>query len=163
MEHCKWRASIIQHGAGFYGNLLMATIDSQRDDLDSLCQIWSSGTRVERILSCLNNPARNLFKINGDAQIANYAPLSVVNQLARWTSSSWDVRMSNPKFKRLKVVRSLKKQIIVTSKSFLCSHTSRDCATRMLHQHWSLWRPFACSIRAYLTAWRTEMSLLGAY
>ena len=62
------------HGAGFYDNLLMATIDSQRDDLDSLCQIWSSGTPVERILSCLNNPAENFFKINGGDKIASYAP-----------------------------------------------------------------------------------------
>ena len=77
----------------------MATIDSQRDNLDSLCQIWSSGTPVERILSCLNNPAENLFKMNGDDKIANYAPLSVANHLARWTSNSWDARVSNPKFK----------------------------------------------------------------
>ena len=89
---------LLQHGAGFYDNLLMETIDSQRDNLDLLCQIWSKGTPVERILSCLNNPAENLFKINGDENIANYAPLSVTNQLAQWTWNSWDARVSNAKF-----------------------------------------------------------------
>ena len=90
---------LLQQGACFYDNLLMETTNSQRDDLDSLCQIWSSGTPVERILSCLNKPADNLFKRNGDELIANYEPLGVANQVARWTSNSWDARMSNPKFK----------------------------------------------------------------
>ena len=77
----------------------METTNSQRDDLDSLCQIWSLGTPVERILACLNNPAEKLFKLNGDELIANYEPLGVANQLARWTSNTWDARMSNPKYK----------------------------------------------------------------
>jgi hypothetical protein len=90
---------ILQQGACFYDNLLIETTNSQREDLDSLCKIWSSGTPVDRILSCLNKPADNLFKRNGDELIANYEPLGVANYLARWTSNSWDARMSNPKFK----------------------------------------------------------------
>ena len=32
---------LLQQGACFYDNLLMETTNSQRDDLDSLCQTWS--------------------------------------------------------------------------------------------------------------------------
>ena len=90
---------LLQQGRCFYDNFVMETSNSQRDDLDSLCQTWSLGTPVERILSCLNNPAEQLFKLNGDELIANYEPLGVANQLARWTTNTWDARMSNPKYK----------------------------------------------------------------
>ena len=90
---------LLQQDRCFYDNLVMETSNSQRDNLELLCQTWSLGTPVERILSCLNNPAEQLFTLNGEELIANYEPLGVANQLARWTSNTWDARMSNPKYK----------------------------------------------------------------
>ena len=107
---------LLQQGRCFYDNLLMETSNSQRDDLDILCQTWSLGTPVERILACLNNPAEKLFKLNGDELIANYEPLGVANQLARWTSNSWDARMSNPKYKGRSEPQKRLPWIIATSK-----------------------------------------------
>ena len=111
---------LLQQGRCFYDNFVMETSNSQRDDLDSLCQTWSLGTPVERILSCLNNPAEQLFKLNGDELIANYEPLGVANQLARWTTYGRRTRGTRAcRIRNKKVVRSLKKRlpwIIATSK-----------------------------------------------
>ena len=40
---------LLQQGRCFYDNFLMETSNSQRDDLDSLCQTWSLGTPVEHV------------------------------------------------------------------------------------------------------------------